>query len=254
MKLLKKAPATPDLLNNFVAAQPLADWDRFKNSKARYKQTAAQIRRDQRGVCAYCEINLLEAATPDKLPDFRIEHFHPKTPHAPPPNWAIAWTNLLGTCHGGSQRDVADPARFTAPDLCCDVPKGDNDWTADIFNPLVDVPAFPRLFKYVESDGSVDVDLSLCPAASVGKAKETIARLNLNAPRLIRLRRAVIDGIREQIEKLLANGATIEDASRDLSSAMFPNEPDKDWPAFFTCVRWYLTHAAEDRLTEIGYS
>ncbi|MGS1070805.1 retron system putative HNH endonuclease [Burkholderia glumae] len=254
MKRVTKAAVAPSLLRRFSAARPDADWDQFRQSDGRYRETAAQIRLDQRGICAYCEIDLLKADAPNKLPDFRIEHFHPKAPHAPPPNWATDWTNLLGSCHGGSQRDVADPNRFTPPDFSCDVPKADNDWTADIFNPLTDVPAFPRFFKYVESDGAIAVDTDLCPEPVVGKATETIKRLNLNASRLTRMRQAVIAGLRDQIAMLLEAGATVEDASKQLSSAMFPSDADGEWPAFFTCIRWYLGSSAEDRLVEVGYS
>lgn len=254
MKLVKKSPKVPDKLMSFSTAHPGANWKKFKNNDSRYKETAAQIRSDQGGICAYCEVDLLTSNDPGKLPDFRIEHFHPKSPHAPPPNWALDWTNLLGACHGGSQRDVVDPTRFTSPDLCCDVPKGNNNWTAHILNPLVDVPAFPRFFKYVESDGKVEVDEGLCPAFLVGKANETITRLNLNAPRLTRLRGAVIDALRDLITERLAQGATVEQATAEVSSAMFKDDPTKDWPAFFTCIRWYLGPAAENWLTEIGYS
>lgn len=254
MKLVKKAAVAPKLLGDLSAVQPNADWDTFRRNKDRYKDTAAQIRHDQRGICAYCEIDLLDTASPGKMPDFRIEHFHPKNPHTPPPNWAIDWTNLLGTCHGGSQRDVCDPMRFTAPDLCCDVPKSDNDWTMDILNPLSDVPASPRYFTYSESSGVVDVDTNLCPAPSTLKVSETIIRLRLNASRLTRMRKEVINGLREQISNLLEAGQSIEDASKQVSVAMFSDEPLKEWPAFFTCVRWYLGEAAEDRLKEIGYA
>ncbi|WP_431019096.1 retron system putative HNH endonuclease [Burkholderia cepacia] len=254
MKRVRKATDTPNLLGIFFENRPNADWDAFKKKATRYNETAAQIRSDQRGICAYCEIDLLKSNSLGKVPDFRIEHFHPKSPHTPPPNWALEWTNMLGTCHGGSQTMVADPARYTAPDLCCDVPKGNNDWTADILNPLTDVPAFPRLFKYLEGDGSIDVDSDLCPVAVAGKADETIKRLNLNAPRLTRMRQAVIGALRDQIAALLDVGETVEDASRQVAYAMFPANPDQEWQPFFTCIRWYLGAAAEDQLTEIGYS
>jgi hypothetical protein len=68
------------------------------------------------------------------------------------------------------------------------------------------------------------------------------------------MRQAVIGALRDQIAALLEVGETVEDASRQVACAMFPADPDQQWQAFFTCIRWYLGAAAEEQLTEIGYS
>nr|WP_315394376.1 retron system putative HNH endonuclease [uncultured Duganella sp.] len=253
MKRVKKSVVSPPLLDSFLALNPLADWEKFRKSNKRYKEVAKAVQEDQRGICAYCEIDFLENTIAPDLPDFRIEHFHPKSPHNPPPNWSLEWNNLLGACHGGSQKDVSDPTRFTAPDFCCDVPKGSVDLTDHILNPLVDIPAFPRIFNFSENSGKIDLDSDLCPPDRVMKARGTVRELNLNAPRLTRMRRAVMRELGDQIEQLLESGLAPAEAALVIAKVMFPDPSPNRWPAFFTCVRWYLGPAAETQLEKIGY-
>ena len=59
MKLVKKSAHAPKTLSDLVMADPGADWDKFRSNKNRYQKVAAEIRNDQRGICAYCEIDLL---------------------------------------------------------------------------------------------------------------------------------------------------------------------------------------------------
>lgn len=254
MKRVKKSINVPPLLHAFATAQPTADWERFRSKQGRYKQVVKQVQDDQKGICAYCEIDFLENALPPGAPDFRVEHFYPKSPHAPPPNWSLEWTNLLGACHGGSQRDVSVPTRFTAPDVCCDVPKGKLDLTNDILNPLSDIPAFPLLFKFSETSGEMDVDSTLCASNLVAKAEGSLRKLNLNAPRLNRMRKEILSELGDQIELLMRSGLAPADAAKEVSRVMFPDPGSNRWPAFFTCVRWYLGPAAETQLRAIGYA
>jgi len=253
MKQIKKSVAAPLPLQKYCSENPLGDWDSFRRNNKRYQSVAKLIQMDQRGLCAYCEIDFLEKTTEKNLPDFRVEHFHPKSPHFPPPNWGLDWTNLFGTCHGGSQKDVVDPTRFTAPDLCCDVPKKDFDWTNDILSPLIDIPAFPLIFKFSESTGKIEVDPVACPADKFDKASDSLIKLNLNAPRLMEMRLQVIMGLQDQIIKLTEEGSTPADAAKKISIAMYKSNVADSWPAFFSCIRWYLGTAADDRLMNIGY-
>ena len=236
----------PQMLRDLAQVEPNADWDRVRNSRARYSQIKEQIISDQIGLCAYCEIELLPAAN-GLLADFRVEHFYPKSPHLPPPNRATAWDNLLGACHGGSQRDVVDPCRFTPPDFCCDVPKGNINLVGQILNPLDDVPAYPCIYKF--DNGIISVDHAVCPPELVQKASRTIAELRLDAERLNRLRREVIEAIQDQI---LALGTEYGGAD-EVAEALF-EEDFASPPEFFSCKRWYLGQAAEKRLTDLGYA
>lgn len=249
MKRIRKSAIMPQKLANFVKQRPAANWEQFRDKPGRYKELAQYLRLDQHNLCAYCEIDLLESNDTKTLDDFRVEHFHPKSPHQPPPNWALDWGNLLACCHGGSQQDVADPERFTAPDFCCDVPKDDFDWTAEILNPLIDIPAFPCLFKYDEANGAMALDKETCPTELHAKAQTSIDWLCLNAPRLLRMREGVLMGLNDQITMLLENGDTPAMAAATVAQAVFADP----WPRFFTAVRWYLGRAAEEQLQRMGY-
>jgi uncharacterized protein (TIGR02646 family) len=175
MKKINKSDE-PSQLSEYRDVKPEADWNGFRNNSKRYKALKQQLIQDQKGLCAYCENNLLADKQAQGTDDFRVEHFHPKNPHEPPPNHALDWKNLLGVCTGGNQRDVIDN-RFTTPDHSCDVPKKNHNWVGIILNPLYDVPAFPRYFQYIEQGndaGKIEVDLQLCPTDLQQKAQETI--------------------------------------------------------------------------------
>lgn len=253
MKLVRKSATTPKKLAAFIANSPTADWDQFKGKKGRYKELVQQLRVDQHNLCAYCEIDLLESTDNTTVGDFRVDHFHPKSPHQPPPNWALDWGNLLATCHGGSQKEVTgadeEHARFTAPDVCCDVPKKDHDWTTKILNPLTDIPAFPCLFEYAESSGEITVDEASCPPELRTKAQTSIDLLRLDAPRLRRWRKEIMEALSDQIAALMQNGTDIDAARQAVAQAVFADQ----FPRFFTCVRWYLGMAAEAELKRLAY-
>lgn len=241
--------ATPDKLAAFAAASPDADWETFRKKPGRYRQVVRQIRADQHGLCAYCEIDLLQAQGNGLEDDFRVEHFHPKSQQDGDNNWALDWQNLLGTCHGGSARNVADPQRFTSPDFCCDVGKSDHALHDTLLNPLTDIPAFPALFEYRESSGEIMVDPLLCPPHLQEKAHSSIAFLRLNARRLLRFRREILEQLNDALTQLLQEGASIEQAGSILAEAQFADA----LPKFFTCVRWYLGQEAEEQLQKMGY-
>lgn len=248
MKRIRKS-ACPEKLAAFAAASPLADWDQFRKKPGRYQQVARQIRKDQHNLCAYCEIDLLASQGNGLVDDFRVEHFYPKKPHNPPPNRALDWQNLLGVCHGGSERHVAQARRFTPNDYCCDANKENHDWTRFLLDPLHDIPAFPPLFEYSEGTGEMRVNPRRCPPSLHEKAQSSITLLKLNALRLREFRREVLTGLSEAIAAQLAEGQSIEQASRLVADAQFSGA----LPRFFTCVRWYLDQAAEDQLHQMDY-
>jgi uncharacterized protein (TIGR02646 family) len=261
MKKVLKRNGAPPLLDAYLRANPSNDWEQFTgNDRDGASEVRGALQRDQRGLCAYCEIDLAPGHGRG-LDDFRVEHFHPKKPHQPPPNHALHWQNLLAVCTGGNARDVAARERFTSPDHSCDVPKENHNWVGQILDPLTDIPAFPPLFAYVESTGAMTVDQSNCPEHLVAKAEASIEKLRLSPSRtevgadsrLLRFRKAVIDALREELGAHLASGLSLPEAAEQVAEVHFPSSPDSTWSAFFSCIRWYLGPAAERRLTAIGY-
>lgn len=261
MKKVIKSTAVPELLAAYRDANPIDDWEQFRGiDPDGYKAVKASLTRDQRGLCAYCEIDLA-FGNGQGLDDFRVEHFFPKKPHEPPPNRSLDWNNLLAVCTGGNTKSLAVKGRFTSPDCSCDVPKADKNWTGSILNPLIDVPSFPRLFRYEEQSGTMAVDETLCPPELKAKAEATMQQLHLSPlptakipySRLQRFRIAVFDKLREEIGELLQAGLDEPTAAEQLAEVHFSDNRDKPWPAFFTCIRWYLGTAAETRLKKIGF-
>jgi len=261
MKKVLKRDNVPPLLGAYVQVNPNNDWEQFTgNDRDGASEVRKTLQLDQRGLCAYCEIDLAPGHGRG-LDDFRVEHFHPKKPHNPPPNRALDWQNLLAVCTGGNAKGVAERERFTSPDHSCDVPKENHNWVGQILDPLTDIPAFPPLFAYVETTGAMMVDHTTCPAPLVAKAEASIDKLRLSPPRteagadsrLLRFRKAVIDKLRDELQSHLASGLSLPEAAEQLAQTHFPSGLDGTWPAFFSCIRWYLGPAAEHRLTAIGY-
>ena len=245
----------PALLEGYRTAKPTNTWEQFKHSKTRREETQSQLVVDQGGLCAYCEIDLLPKAGTDEA-DFRVEHFHPKSDQTTAHNWHLDWQNLLGCCHGGSQKNVVDAAnRFTSPDHSCDVPKGKRVLDNVILNPL-HLPAFPRLFSCERATGHLTVDSDNCDQAnvSVAKAQNTIDELNLDAERLKRLRKAVLNDLNDQIRARVAQGMSIGDVRENFAKAILRKNASGHWPKFFTSIRSYLGNEAEKQLRKSHYS
>lgn len=243
-----------------LTANADSTWEQFKgNNPGAHPEIKATLIRDQRGLCAYCEIDLAQYGG-QGLDDFRVEHFHPKKrPPHPPPNHDLNWQNLLGVCSGGNVRDIGDPGPFTKNDYSCDEPKGHKNLTGVILNPLTDIPSWPPIFAFTE-DGGMKVSL-LCPPHLQKQVQASLTELRLTdnvalKPRALRLdtlRKGVIDWLRDQLLIRQAQGKTLEEVSAELAEEMFPSDPEQPWPAFFSCIRWYLGPAAEARLQAVGY-
>ena len=200
-----------------------------------------------------CELAEFE----DNVDDFRVEHFFPKVAtQLEKHNYHLDWHNLLGVCHGGSQPYVSDPEwRYSSRknDRSCDVPKGGKPISERILNPLK-IPASVRLFRYQEHTGKMIVDESSCPKKLQAKARNTIRELNLNAPRLQRMRLALIRILEDEINSALAGGAVLEEFLPLLAESILLPDEDGNYQPFFSVARWYLGEFAEDILRENNYA
>lgn len=243
MRRVRKGPA-PAKLVSLMNSNPSANWDVVRSNKSRYAQIRRQLFTDQQSLCAYCEIRMIMDEDDLASSDFRVEHFHPKSPHAPPPNYAAMWSNLLGCCHGGSQKAVTAQGRFTAPDLSCDALKGDQNLVGVILDPTIDIDGTDSIFKF-STDGSVSVS-DVCPGSLSVAAGQTINLLGLDTVRLRRLRRAAVEAVLEAISTLSDDGVELEQACE----VAFPSDVP---PEFYSCIRYILGAAAEQRLRSLNY-
>lgn len=246
----------PHRLETFKAAKPQNSWEQFTSDKNRKVCVQERLKSDQSGLCAYCEINLLEKDAAGDA-DFRVEHFHPKSDTSTGHNWHLDWRNLLGCCHGGSQSKVtSSTTRFTSPDHSCDVPKGDKNLDGIILNPLTDVPAYPSIFKCDRTSGKLTAHSENCISANIpgAKVQQTIDELRLDAERLNRFRRTVLNKLNSDLQVLIQSGLTLPQAQSRLSQIYLRKDHNQHWPAFFTSIRSYLGTKADEHLRTINYT
>lgn len=249
MKRVHKSAEEPELLRAYRERHPQDTWERFRRKcRGGYKEVKAAIIRDQRGLCAYCEIAVKEAEEYWQVDDFRVEHFYPKSAGgASGRNYHLDWNNLLGVCHGGSQPYVPEAEIRYAEDRnnrSCDVPKGARQITRRILNPL-ELPDGVRLFRYAEHSGKMIIDEKACPKELRAKAVNTIRELNLNAPRLMRMRVEVMRALEDEISLRLERGLEIGEIASQLAESLLLPDTDGMSLPFFSVMRWYLGEAAE---------
>jgi hypothetical protein len=73
--------------------------------------------------------------------------------------------------------------------------------------------------------------------------------------RLLKFRKKAIAVLRQQIEgQLQINGGDVAQALAYFAEMYFPDNVNMHWPAFFSCIRWYLGEPAENRLKLIQYN
>ena len=83
----------------------------------------------------------------------------------------------------------------------------------------------------------------------------TIIHLNLNCSRLTRLRMITRNQLEKRIESMhrRAPGVPPEQVLLGLARRLFARDSTKQWPEFFSLVRWRLGQAAEEHLQQIGF-
>ena len=257
MKRIYKRAEEPYRLKRYRERWPNETWDRFhRYDRDGYREIKKALLEDQHYLCAYCEIDIKfvdELTDPEgTIDDFRVEHYIPKSSTQDGShNYHLDWWNMLGVCHGGSQAKVVDPKhRYSklSADRTCDVPKSDKKITGGILDPLK-IPKRTRLFCYAENSGKMMVDEKACPPSLIQRAQNTIQELNLNAPRLMRMRKAVIDKLDERITMEQADGRNFDEILQEMAQMFLIPYENKSLP-FFSVMRWYLGKYAEQLIAE----
>ncbi|SFV50720.1 hypothetical protein MNB_SV-9-314 [hydrothermal vent metagenome] len=257
MKKVNKNDNIPLELKEYFNANPQKSWNAFKNEcQTGYKEVLKEIKQNQGGVCCYCELTFYdEKGIRD---DFRVEHFHPKSDNSNSKiNWNLIWTNLLGCCHGGSDKTVLEKTRF----ICnkkhrhSDILKAEKNWDDEILNPL-DIPAFPPIFK-VSSKGIMSIEEENCKSISIDtiKAKNCLdeEKLNLNSIDLVKWRKAVFEKLEDEVEESFKITEDYEKAMLDTLDIYLSKDINGNFHSFFTTIRSYFEEDAEEFLRNNNY-
>lgn len=259
----------PSGLQSYRIAQAQASWEEMRDDsqyggKNAYNEIRAQTHRDQKGLCAYCEININESASLMS----RVEHFHPKSDRSVHHNWALDWRNMLAVCAGGSYRYGVAPYTMEPLDknLSCDAHKDRliqqnklselcEGW---VLNPL-QIYVTPSLFYINKLTGELKANKEYCDAAppwpgnqygnTEQLVEQSIAALNLNCDRLCQARLIVIWDIENSKKRQRAAGYNSTQGLKNLAKQYLRSE----WPAFFTTICLCLGVAADNYLQSVNY-
>lgn len=251
MKSIAKSDPEPTDLSLFRQKYPRGTWDQLRaEGRAAYDSVRQQLRIDQGGLCAYCEIKLVQD-------NEQVAHFHPKGDIKDPAmNWALEWSNLWLACKGGTQKW---PSEFYLEPLpenrSCDENK-ENEIVDDRVPAPAAIPPFPRLVGFRQEPDKILIvpDLENCENASINpeKVQDALTLFNLNCERLARARLSVHREIERAIKKLRDSNRANRESLRLLVEYHLGKSGD-NWPQFFTMIRWRFGVLSEEYLTEIQY-
>lgn len=149
--------------------QPNADYDNYADKAALRQALVAE----QRGLCCYCQSRI--RATPDGM---KIEHWQCQATY---PERQLDFNNLLGACLGGHGRPESDQH--------CDTRKGNNDLCFSVCDPQHPIE---RKIRFL-GDGRIKAD-----DAAIEEALNAV--LNLNLPRLVSNRKAVLAAFQQRLQ------------------------------------------------------
>lgn len=133
-----------------------------------------QLVEEQRSLCCYCQSRI--RATSEGM---KIEHWQCQASH---PERQLDFGNLLGACLGGHGR----PER----EQHCDTRKGNNDLCFSVCDPAHPIEQKIRFL----GDGTMKADNT-----AIDEALNLV--LNLNLPRLVRNRKAVLTAFQQRLER-----------------------------------------------------
>ncbi len=149
--------------------QPHAEYDNYTDKAALRQALVAE----QHGLCCYCQSRI--RATPEGM---KIEHWQCQSAH---PARQLDFSNLHGACLGGHGR----PDR----DQHCDTRKGNNDLCFSVCDPAHPIE---RQIRFL-GDGQISAD-----DAAIAECINTV--LNLNLPRLVINRKAVLAAFQQRLQ------------------------------------------------------
>ncbi len=254
MKRVLKSPEPSELKNynersnqKMQSSPRFTKWKDVKSNRETYDAIRNTLLSDQKGLCAYCEMSLHEK-------NRSVEHFIPCNKSTKENNHDLDWSNMLAVClsPGGLMEVDAEQAKLLKDSPCCGKKKDNFVPDRRLLNPLK-LPLL-RLFRFNSEDGSIEPDNIACQQVGIPleNLEFTIEMLNLNVTRLKEQRLAVIEEITETLNELDNGIIDPIDLDKQVAEIYF-GDGTKNWPRFFTTIRWVLKEGAEQHLKEISY-
>ncbi len=249
MKKILKSTKQPELekyKKRFSSA--FQRWTHLKKNAKTHGAVCKTLATDQKGLCAYCEITLHEK-------NRSVEHFIPCKQSTKENNRDLDWSNMLAICHppGGLTENDLQSSEVPHNFPCCG--KSKNDFVPDgrLLNPLE--LSNLCLFRFNNEDGEIKPDETVCKQVGIPieNAHFTIETLGLNVQRLKDKRLVLIEEITQELDELDDGIIDPIDLDRKIAEMHF-GDGTKNWPRFFTTIRWMLKEGAEQHLKEISYS
>lgn len=252
MKRCAKSQTEPDCLTRFRTTNGTGTWEQLRAQEPGCYTSIRDItRRDQGGLCVYCELNLDQD-------NEQVAHFHPKSDTTTAHNWALDWPNLWLACKGGSQTWMQERDRYCPPlpdNLSCDECKGDRIVDGVVLTPG-ELPTFPRIFRFEQYPDRLEmrVDEQACHACGipVDKAQRTIDAFNLHCSRLAAARLALHRQLEQAIMRLRRSSIDPQVGLTSLTRRHLARDTNGHWRRFFTVVRWRFGPVAENYLQSIA--
>lgn len=236
MKPIKTMKQASSGLKSFIDQLPageLGSWEEFRNHNAgkSYKELISELISLQRGLCGYCEIDLVEL-------DQEVEHIIPKSDPKIGKKYALDHLNLMACCKGGSSIKRNQVARYKEPvkmNLSCGASKLD-----EVITSFVDPRSLSAIAFVTKSNssGKLVADYENCKSAGIDvqSVNDTIEFLNLNVNRLVLARRKIWESLGNSWAEHLGNFELIESA---IEKELLPDERG-NLRNFFTTRRSYF--------------
>ena len=242
MKRIRRPSSTPVGLSDYGAVKRKhPSWKGFRRHQSgrAYRELLNALAAAQRGLCGYCEIDLIQT-------DRQVEHVVPQSDPMRGRALLLEASNLIACCQGGTTgggngERRAHPIRRNRS---CGQAKGDAT-DPDFLDPR-EVPALPSLTR-VEESGTISADETACATAGFAahRVERTIEVLGLNAGRLRDARIAVWELLDETWASHRGDTEVMVEAAR---RELLPS--GGRIPRFFTTLRSYFGDAAETVLAE----
>jgi uncharacterized protein (TIGR02646 family) len=249
MKNIYKSTEPPELKeyrNRFSSV--FQRWTNLKKNQKTLTAIHNTLAKDQKGLCAYCEIALHEE-------NRSVEHFIPCHKSTKENNHDLDWLNMFAICRppGGLTENDLQSSQLPHNFPCCGLKKYDFVPDGRLLNPLNLQSVL--LFTVSSLDGEIRPDEIACrlTGVSIEYAQFTIEKLGLNVQRLKNERLRKVKEIEEEREILDDGIISKIDLDKKIAQ-MFFRDGTKNWPPFFTTIRSILGEGAEQHLKEISYS